>query len=297
MLCGSDDAVSDLSDEVEGEKLTTTEAQYVQYQWVKRGEVAPGCTQQPPNQPTSHCVPGKDAVPVVASPEIAALSAANRDNDYGIVTVNDVRPCTPLLNKGSRSQTLYGHVGIPGQHCVCAHMSPSACKARHDACGRPGADVQNVQQQQAPGQASTIARQPIGAQYFLLDPDVIADQRANQQPATAQHPVRMFTLRGSRENGLDETYQMRTFKPATSTSTTTSPSTASNPPAYQVHPKPSITHVRDDKVAPLNVPNGAPNCDAAPNSKENRISREIERTDNQENEIRTQNSRATAVTR
>ena len=114
--------ISETSDEVDGEKLTTTETQYVQYRWVKRGEVAPGCTQPASNNPSPHSIPGKDVVPPVASPELSTLSATNRDNDYGIVTMNDVRPCTPLLNNGGRSQALYGHVGMPGQNCVCARI-------------------------------------------------------------------------------------------------------------------------------------------------------------------------------
>lgn len=266
--------ISECCDEVEGEKLTT-EAQYVQYQWVKRGEVAPGCTAAPQH---THGSPAKEHVAAVAQADLASLGNTNRDNDYGIVTMNDVRPCTPLLNKGSRTQTLYGHVGMAGQHCVCAHMSPSACKARHDSCSRgSGGELQQVPAQPSQ-QASTLARQPIGAQYFLLDPDVIADGRPNHQHPPQQHPVRMFTLRGSRENGIDETYQMRTFKPPTASPTSTAPTSNQT---YQVHPKPDNTGTGSG-------------CDAAPNTQEPKSTREIER-DNHENEIR--NTRATNMVR
>ena len=123
----------------------------------------------------------------------------NQSDIYGFAHhLHETQPCTPLLNKG-RGSTIYGQVG----RCTCPHtITPLYARKGVETDGV--AEDVNIDNASA-GQISAASRS--GSHYFVLDPDVIADQRPIKSI-----PLKTFGRGVTKNPDGSESYPMCTIK-------------------------------------------------------------------------------------
>ena len=225
---------SDFSDDGKPEKIYAPN----HYQWAKSGDVH-GANKE------------------------STLSHVRLDNAgdiYDFSHIHDTQPCTPLLNKGGRGNTIYGQA----VRCTCPHVTP--LYTRRPSKG--GADAATIETDGVVG--PTTAR--VGSHYFVLDPDVIADQRGAR-------PLQLKTFGPSRGKSQDllsgeETYPMCTIKQYKN-------------PAPDKPPHPVMAPV------PVPAPGPAPGAQilsgpsaACPHGPQRHLAEKSEDVENNENELR-----------
>ena len=173
----SDTASAD-SSEFSEEKTYATH-----YQWTKKPE---------------HASPSKE-------PGLGSVRVDNPADLYDfahhIHHNHDTQPCTPLLNK-QRANTIYGQV-----RCTCPHVQPTYVRTSDlrpsNNPNVPRAGNAAIERDGIVGAATSR----VGSHYFVLDPDVIADQRT--------HPVQLRTFgppKTSSQVDREEIYPMCTIK-------------------------------------------------------------------------------------
>lgn len=144
------------------------ERTYTHYQWTKK--------------PTN-LSPAKE-------PAIGSIRIENVEDIYNFSHIHpDTQPCTPLL-KNSRDNTIYGQA----LRCTCPHTYGRAGAPRRDPTRTVAVEGEGTSR--------------VGSHYFVLDPDVIADNRSGPQVQfrTFGQPAKSGTT------NQEEIYPMCTIK-------------------------------------------------------------------------------------
>ena len=176
-MCGLTENESDEISEYGDEKSEKLYDAAPHYQWTKATE------------PTT--VNGKDYGP-------AKMDSTGDIYDFS--HIQNTQPCTPLL-KG-RGNTIYGQA----VRCTCPHVTTPTYARRPPNPGAAGSVAMLGEASMPPPMAKAS-----DAQYFILDPDVISDNR--------NRPMQLRTFAPSRQPGggpPEELYAMHTVKPVRS---------------------------------------------------------------------------------